>query len=227
MKTQPSTSTNRNRPRQIAPGLGAGNRQGSGRPVAAHRQRGVGGTGNQPAFFAPEDWYESCQGKKLRLIVQSPGPGYVHPVTVSEIRERLALLPKHVVEKIEVIQLSRMTRKRKLFPCYGMQWGSTVYLYPIEESLVESYSATPTPQQQIEAKMFGGKWSCHNKEWRLTWTRDTLRDFYLNNVLIHEIGHVIDNRNSRNNDRERFANWFAIEHGYRASRGRKKQATRA
>ena len=58
-------------------------------------------------------------------------------------------------------------------------------------------------------------------EWTLTWTPENLKDFYLNNVLIHEIGHVLDKRNTRTADRERYANWFAIEYGYRASRGRK------
>jgi len=38
-------------------------------------------------------------------------------------------------------------------------------------------------------------------------------------VLIHEIGHTVDDRNGGYIDRERFANWFAVEYGYRASRG--------
>ncbi len=114
-----------------------------------------------------------------------------------------------------------MTRKRRLFPCYGMQWGPNVYLYPIEDSLIETYVSPPTPQQIIEARMFGGLWSEEGAEWKLEWRPAALKDFYLNNVLIHEIGHVIDERNSRQEDRERYANWFAIEYGYRASRGRR------
>lgn len=113
-----------------------------------------------------------------------------------------------------------MTHKRKLFPCYGMQWGANVYLYPIEASLVERYYRPPKPQQLIEAKMFGGVWSEEDGYYLLTWTEAAIKDFYLNNVLIHEIGHVMDDRNSRHEDRERFANWFAIEFGYRASRRR-------
>lgn len=220
MKTNFVTSTTRNLHRQTASGLRTGRRQDASRPVAAHRQRGIGGTGNQPTFFAPEDWHEPRATGNLRFVVQSPGSGYLHPVTVDEVRERLELLPRQFVDSIEVIQFSRMTRKRELFPCYGMQWGSTIYLYPIEESLVETYSRPPLPQQQIEAKMYGGVWNQCGREWRLHWTPEKLRDFYLNNVLIHEIGHIIDQRNTRSDDRERFANWFAIEYGYRASRRR-------
>ena len=47
----------------------------------------------------------------------------------------------------DIVQFSGMTRKRTIFPCYGMQWGSSLYLYPIEECLVEEYHAPPTPAQ--------------------------------------------------------------------------------
>jgi hypothetical protein len=55
----------------------------------------------------------------------------------------------------------------------------------------------------------------------LRWTEDSIKDFFLNNVLIHEIGHIHDDRNANPADRERYANWFAIEYGYRASRRRR------
>jgi hypothetical protein len=108
-----------------------------------------------------------------------------------------------------------MTRKRELFPLYGLQWGTAVYLYPIETSLVEEFVQRPKPHQEIETRIYGGEWSRRGKIWRLKWTLDSVRDFYLNNILIHEVGHALDDRNLRTLDRERFANWFAVEYGYR------------
>lgn len=145
----------------------------------------------------------------------------MHPVTTDEVAERIALLPKKYQKNLEVVQFSRMTRKRALFPCYGMQWGTAVYLYPIEVSLTETYVAPPRPEQIIEARMFGGRWEQEGRRWLLHWTKEAVRDFYLNNVLIHEIGHTVDDRNTSFQDRERFANWFAVEYGYRASRGKR------
>lgn len=154
-------------------------------------------------------------------MYEPAGKQFFHPVTVAEVRERLAALPARLTENLEVVQFSAMTAKRHRFPCYGMQWGSAVYLYPIEESLVELSFRPPTPAQLVEARMYGGIWSHDRNGWRLTWTHDTIRDFYLNNVLIHEVGHLNDPRNTNQEDRERYANWFAIEHGYRVSRGRR------
>lgn len=192
----------------------------TGRPAAAYRQRGNNRSERTSDFYAQEDWYEATDSGVTRFIKQRPGEGFAHPVTIDEIKARIAELPARFTERLEVVQLSRMTRKRALFPAYGMQWGRNVFLYPIEESLVETYVRPPTPAQTIEAKMFGGVWGQADGRWTLTWSEKSIKDFYLNNVLIHEIGHVNDERNKHQEDRERFANWFAIEYGYRPSRGR-------
>ncbi|HTI51020.1 MAG TPA: hypothetical protein VL475_08715 [Planctomycetaceae bacterium] len=201
-----------------------GNRvRGAGRdlrPVAAFRQRGHASGLKLEDFSAPENWHEARESGEVRYVVQPAGEGFIHAVTPAEIRDRLADLPARFTRQLAVVQFSAMTRKRRLFPCYGMQWGWAVYLHPIEATLVEAYHRPPTPQQRIEARMFGGRWSHDGTLWRLTWTERTIKDFYLNNVLIHEIGHLNDPRNSSTRDRERFANWFAIEYGYRATRGR-------
>ena len=189
------------------------------RPDAAYRQRHRADE-ISTHFSAPETWYEPRQRGITEYIVQPAGKGYIHPVTVDEIRDRLALLPASLTREIEVVQLSGMTRKRRLFPLYGMQWGPNVYLYPIEESLTETYVRPPRPEQLVEARMFGGEWLQTGHEWKLIWTPETIRDFYLNNVLIHEVGHVNDTRNTNHHKREQYAIWFATEYGYRASRGR-------
>jgi hypothetical protein len=92
-------------------------------------------------------------------------------------------------------------------------------LYPIEESLEENYSAPPKACQVNEARMFGGCWVEEpGNVWKLVWTERAVKDFYLNNILIHELGHLLDDRNSRSVDRERYAEWFALEYGYKPTR---------
>jgi hypothetical protein len=192
------------------------------RPAAAFRQRRPSESILSEGFGAPELWHESVGRKRIKYRTEPAGEDYIHPVTVEEVTERIAQLPKRFLQHLEVVQFSRMTRKRALFPCYGMQWGTAVYLYPIEASLTEIYAGAPRPEQLIEARMYGGTWEQEGRGWRLIWTPEAIRDFYLNNVLIHEIGHTVDDRNSSFQDRERYANWFAVEYGYRASRGRRK-----
>jgi hypothetical protein len=139
-------------------------------------------------------------------------------VTPEEVRDRLGRLPEHFLRPLQVVQFSRMTRKKKSYPCYGMQWGAALYLYPIEEDLVEHYYQPPKPAQLNEARMYGGRWVQEGNTWKLIWTEAAIKDFYLNNILIHELGHLLDDRNSRPVDRERFAEWFAIRYGYLPTR---------
>jgi hypothetical protein len=186
---------------------------------SSKRARGVPRNVQLP-FVPPEDWHEPRDGRSnYRIVVQRPGTGHRHVLTPSEIRDRLDELPERFVEPLDVVQLSRMTRKKLSFPCYGMQWGSTIYLYPVEDSLVERFKAPPKPAQLVEARMYGGRWVQEDCGWwKLVWTEQALKDFYLNNILIHELGHLLDDRNSRSVDRERFAEWFAIQYGYRPTR---------
>jgi hypothetical protein len=122
-----------------------------------------------------------------------------------------------MLERLEVVQLSRMTRKKRLFPCYGMQWGCAIYLYPIEADLVEHFLRPPHPAARIEAAAYGGRWQANdNGTWQLVWTESAIRDFYLNNILIHELGHLLDDRNDSYVDRERYAEWFAIRYGQKS-----------
>ena len=188
--------------------------------LAGRRARLADGTFKTP-FVAPERWHEPQRGKAgdYRIVVQEPGAGYRHAVTPEEIRERLEQAPRGLVRPLQVVQLSSLTRKRKLFPCYGMQWGSAVYLYPVPEDLVEELWRPALPREINEAAMYGGRWEpIGDGSWRLIWTERAIKDYYLNNILFHELGHLHDCRNRRHADRERFAEWFAIRYGYLASR---------
>jgi hypothetical protein len=180
-------------------------------------KRTRGGSSNQRLPFAPpENWYEPRNsGSHYRIIVQEPGAGFRHVLACDEVRERLEHLPSQFTAPLEVLQFSRMTRKKQSFPCYGMQWGTSLYLYPIEDSLIEVYPRPPKPAQRIEAQMYGGRWEhIRGPAWRLIWTEQTIKDFYLNNILMHELGHLLDDRNTGYVDRERFAEWFATQYGY-------------
>jgi hypothetical protein len=190
-------------------------------PQVSKRERGGRGDVCLP-FIPPENWYEpttdGASEVDYRIVEQPPGEGFSHVVTAEEVRDRLEQVPQHFLRLLEVVQLSRMTRKKCSFPCYGMQWGSALYLYPIESSLVEEFDSAPRPALKNETSMYGGKWVQEGTAWRLVWTEDTIKDYYLNNILIHELGHLLDDRNSSYTDRERFAEWFAIEYGYQPTR---------
>jgi hypothetical protein len=205
----------------------------TGRGRFGKRARGIQREECLP-FSPPEDWHEPSELPEtksgpydFKIVQQDPGPGFRHVVTPEEVRQRLGNLPAEFVAPLEVVQFSRMTRKKSLFACYGMQWGSTVYLYPLESDRIERHCQPPKPAYLQEAKMYGGRWrQTSDSEWHLSWTEAALKDFYLNNILIHELGHLLDQRNSSYVDRERYAEWFALHHGYKPSCRRRRVKSR-
>lgn len=188
--------------------------------VTLGKRARIGSVTLKGPYLPPEQWYEPSDEPrgKYSVIVEPAGSGFRHVLTEEDVRARLARLPSWMTKPLDVVKLSQMTRKKRRAPCYGMQWGTTIYLYPIEETLIENFVAPPKPAQRIEAAMYGAQWVHESGQWRLTWTEQAIRDFYLNNVLIHELGHILDSRNTSHRDRERFAEWFALEMGYKASR---------
>ena len=176
-------------------------------------------------FHPPEVWHEPAEEKRedplaFRIVVDDPGPGYVHVVTPEQVRQRLkSQFHADILQQIDVISLSRLTRKKKQKPCYGMQWGTTLYLYPIEEDYTELFLKKPSPLVMQEAEKYGGRWiQGDRRSYQLEWTEDTAADFVLNNILIHEMAHLLDRKNKSYTDRERYAEHFAQSHGYPKSR---------
>ncbi|MFM7864195.1 MAG: hypothetical protein ACKPHU_08290, partial [Planctomycetaceae bacterium] len=68
-------------------------RRRSVQPPSAHQQRGRGLAAGRH-FDAPEVWHppvEHAEGQpgELRVLAQSAGAGYVHAVSVDDVRERV------------------------------------------------------------------------------------------------------------------------------------------
>jgi hypothetical protein len=200
-----------------------------GRVIRGYRRRppALAPQGWRYSSGPPEVWHEPHGGEGFRIITREPGDGYVHVVTASQVRSRLAQLPSAFVRDLEVVELAGMTRKKESARCYGLQWGPAVYLYPFDESLEEWRDQPPSLLEYRTTSMFGGRWDrpTHDR-WRLIWTEATARDFVLNDVLIHEIGHLNDKRNTNYDKREAYAEWFAIEYGFRATGGRSTRQSR-
>lgn len=164
---------------------------------------------------------ESLDPSDYSVTTEPPGKGFVHAVSADDIFGMLDLIPEQYLEKLTRIKLATYTKKRRRENLYGLQWHAGIYLFPLSDTLVEEYTRPPNPLELQEIKKYGGKFVQEGEKWKIEWNESTARDYYLNCVLIHELGHVNDERNTAYADREAYANWFADAFGYPESNAQK------
>jgi hypothetical protein len=161
------------------------------------------------------------QDRRLHVQVSDPHPDFVRPVNENDIRAALATVPADYTADLRAVFVLSGSKKqarvaRRLF-CWGTYWRRCIFLAPFPKSLMEaSYRPELCPSKLIEWERAGAVIRDVPGGVRVTFDAASLRRFYLREVLMHEVGHHVDRRpREPSRTREGFANWFALEYGYR------------
>ncbi|MGB0849427.1 MAG: hypothetical protein ACPGSM_22010, partial [Thiolinea sp.] len=93
-----------------------------------------------------------------------------------------------------------------------------IILYPFPNTMIMTFgSKKPSTHRLQELKKWSSGLKKEKGNWILEWQSEGLREYYINNLLYHEVGHHIDwyyRRWSAANYREaeEFADQYAIQH---------------
>ncbi len=118
-----------------------------------------------------------------RIIALRPLPGFIHACTRDQVERRLARMPRAHLEGLRAVFLLSGRRKQQ------RSWYSNLSCYGFYWNDCVFLCAHPFELGE------------HNL--------DSLRDFYLDNVLVHEVAHHIDrDRDAPEEKKENFANGF-------------------
>lgn len=125
--------------------------------------------------------------KSPKIIELEPADGFMRPCTAQQVEAKLQTCPPKFLEGLRAIFILAGTKKQ----------------------LKSSNGAIG---------FWGHYWrSCvflHAPPRSKNYDLNALPTFYLQDVLMHEIGHHVDGRpNTTKKERESFADWFAAEHG--------------
>ncbi len=130
-------------------------------------------------------------------LFERPLPfGWLYPCSLQDIASSLSRLPIHDLEGLWAVGLVPSTQKENTADArYFSGEKPTIHVYSYRETL--NYKQPPHVKQgDIEQglaiemaygmclEMVGRRWICQ-------WSRDNLRRFILDHVLIHEIGHHV------------------------------------
>jgi hypothetical protein len=145
----------------------------------------------------------------IRYIVDPLPKGYAYPCTIEDIREKLDSLPAETLRNISVVHLCNQVKMNPGVDAHIYD-SSHIRIYPVPEKLRRSYGRRkPNPACAQERLEFGAYWQKIDNQWFLCWDRDSLRDYILNHILLHEIGHSLDDIHYGTGRGEKLAEAFA------------------
>lgn len=157
------------------------------------------------------------------FIIDNPSRDFFFPVTVEEIKIFLGKLPDEHIQGITHVWLRRVTKKEYEKGSYQASFicGSGVnliVLYPFPKDLSMKFGKKKPNNRTL-------KWYAAYKpelvqidqNWTLVWTEEKLKNYYLEGLLLHEIGHKIDSvykrfwsKNYSGKKAEQFADNYAF-----------------
>lgn len=148
----------------------------------------------QHNFSAP------CENEETPIfIVDNSSRDLYFPVTVDEIKEFLDKLPSEHSENLTHIWLRKMTNKEyekegSFQGCFICGSGvNLIVLYPFPTDLkMEFGNRKPTNKTLKWYSAYEPELIHSNGNWTLKWTEEKIKKYYLEGLLLHEIGHQMD-----------------------------------
>jgi len=157
------------------------------------------------------------------FIVDNPSRDFYFPISVDDIKNILEKLPKEHTEHLTHIWLRKIKRNDyleddSLQGCFIV--GSGVFLiimHPFPKNNKMVFGKKKPLQKTLN---FYKKYTTELSQdsdgyWYLQWTEDLIKRYYLESLLLHEIGHSIDSfytsfwSKASNRKKEVFANSYA------------------
>ncbi len=137
---------------------------------------------------------------------------FVRSWTAAGVAEVLCTVPLGFVSQLEGVYLMAGTAKqgRARVVTHGVYSRNRIYLFPVPaRRMAEGWPCARKPNDIRNLRAFGAEVRpSGNRRVIVAFDEESLRRFYLYNVLLHEIGHHVD-RERASGAAERYARWFA------------------
>jgi hypothetical protein len=170
-----------------------------------------------PPRIRPTATVQTETGTRIAIIARDPYPEFIQPVTAEDVEATLLRVPAEFLTGLDSVYILGGTAKQDKvafsrlarFGCYG---GNMIYLHAFPRKRLRTrYKTPPSPDIVQEYTRVGATCTAERDGYVLQFSEDTLRAFYLRDVLLHEIGHHVDRSNvfrKKDAAAERYAKWF-------------------
>ena len=133
-------------------------------------------------------------------MVENPSKDFYFPITIDDIKNVLAQLPPEHVEGLTHIWLRKTNKKEKYQGVYTVGSGVrliTLYPFPKSNQLILG-KERPTHKLLTWYKGNASEPQKEKDNWYIEFTEESARRYYLERLLLHEIGHYVNETLVRN-----------------------------
>lgn len=133
------------------------------------------------------------------FIVENTSRDFYFPVTVDEIKETLKLLPAAHTKHLTHIWLDKVKKSDYLkgetlqgaFTCGSKVYLIKLYAVPTDNKMLFG-KKKPTTKELSFYKPYCIDLQHDKNGWYLQWTTESIKKYFLEKLLLHEIGHCVD-----------------------------------
>jgi hypothetical protein len=158
-----------------------------------------------------------AEGERCLIYLAPVDARFIQPVTVDEVVEVLTSVPGVFLRELKSLLILGGTSKQDKLATgrafhYGCYRAGRICLHAFpKRTLVQNLRRPHKPSTRQAYERMGARYRLERGQWRLEFDMESLRRFFLYDVLLHEVGHHVDRRNRYKATRqsERFAVWFA------------------
>ncbi|MGL6195200.1 MAG: hypothetical protein ACRC2T_10310 [Thermoguttaceae bacterium] len=162
---------------------------------------------------------------KIDVYVRPLRDTFVRPFTVNDLEKTFKSVPMKFLHGLERIILFGGTKKQELTAgrmfrdgmYYPTELGGMIVLYPFLEKRMNWNCSCYSPHEIQEFRWAGAKIVPYKSGSFAQFDEESLKKYYLNIVLIHEIGHHVNwmknKHDSKSKLTEEFADCFVGEYG--------------
>ena len=157
------------------------------------------------------------------FIIENPSKDFYFPATIEEVKATLSLLPKDHTKYLTHIWLDKVKKKDYLsgdtlqgeFICGSKVYLIKLYAVPIDNKMLFGQTK-PTTKELSFYKAYCTDLQHNKSGWYLQWTEQNMKRYFLEKLLLHEIGHCVDYIYQRqwskanNKQVENFADNYAV-----------------
>ena len=163
-------------------------------------------------LFTDDIWTRLSEASgSLVVLRENPSRDFFHPCSGDEYLAVLDALPREISEPVRAIVLRRTSKLDEALGVEARKRYSCLILNSFPKSLEMTWRHTPSEGARRHYDPWCTRWLQEERGWKLVWSIDEIRRYYLYHLLLHELGHLHQPWSNSTRIRESFAENFALE----------------